>query len=156
MAFAQDIFKGFNGMNEIFLLSMFIGGLSGLSNQNSKLMAEKLSNLLPVNAKKKSAKFMISLLVSLYNILLANNVIAIIFSGQVAKELAKKFDIQPHESATILDIFSCVIQGIIPYRAQILLISAVANISPLMVIGKVYYCYILFAVTVIYIFTSKK
>ncbi|RTK92318.1 MAG: sodium:proton antiporter [Rickettsiales bacterium] len=155
LMFSKDIYKGFSDMNEILLLSMFIGGLSGLSNHNSKIIAEKISKLLPINAGIKSAKFIIMLLVSLYNILLANNVIAIIFSGEVAKEIAKKYNIKPHVSATILDIFSCVIQGIIPYGAQVLLICAIANISPLDVIGKIYYCYTLAVVTIIYILLPK-
>ena len=85
-----------------------------------------------------------------------NNTVAIIFSGSIAKELAKKYGIKPHESAAWLDIFSCVLQGIIPYGAQILLVCAVAQVSPLDVIGKVYYCYILAFVTLAYIMFRRE
>lgn len=153
---AQDISTGFHDMHEIMLLSILIGALSGLSNQNSKEFAEKISKLLPKNAGKKSAELLISLLVSLYDILLANNVVAIIFSGEIAKEIAEKYKIKPHESAAWLDIFSCVFQGIIPYGAQILLVCAVAHVSPLAVIGKVYYCYILGVVALAYILFRKR
>ncbi len=156
LSFAKDISTGFADMNQIMLLSILIGGLSGLSNHNSKELAKKISNLLPKNAGKRSAELAIAALVSLFDILLANNTVAIIFSGEMAKELAKKYDIKPHESAVWLDIFSCVLQGIIPYGAQILLICAVAQVSPLDVIGKVYYCYILAFVTIIYILFRRK
>ena len=155
LQFAQDISKGFHEMHEIMLLSILIGALSGLSNQNSKDFAHDISKLLPKNAGKKSAELLISLLVSLFDILLANNVVAIIFSGEIAKELAEKYKIKPHESAAWLDIFSCVFQGIIPHGAQILLVCAIAHISPLDVIGKVYYCYILAVVTLSYIIFRK-
>ena len=156
LSFAQDISTGFRDMNEIMLLSILIGGLSGLSNHNPKELAEKISNLLPKNAGKRSAELVIAALASLFDILLANNTIAIIFSGSIAKELAKKYGIKPHESAAWLDIFSCVLQGIIPYGAQILLVCAIANVSPLDVIGKVYYCYILAFVTIMYIMFRKQ
>ena len=156
LAFAQDISTGFRDMNEIMLLSILIGGLSGLSNHNPKELAEKIANLLPKNAGKRSAELVIAALASLFDILLANNTIAIIFSGSIAKELAKNYGIKPHESATWLDIFSCVLQGIIPYGAQILLVCAVAQVSPLDVIGKVYYCYILALVTIAYIMFRKN
>ena len=156
LAFAQDISSGFSDMNEIMLLSILIGGLSGLSNHNPKELAEKISNLLPKNAGKRSAELVIAALASLFDILLANNTITIIFSGSIAKELAKKYGIKPHESAAWLDIFSCVLQGIIPYGAQILLVCAIANVSPLDVIGKVYYCYILAFVTIMYIMFRKQ
>ena len=153
LAFAQDISTGFRDMNEIMLLSILIGGLS---NHNPKELAEKIANLLPKNAGKHSAELVIAALASLFDILLANNTIAIIFSGSIAKELAKNYGIKPHESATWLDIFSCVLQGIIPYGEQILLVCAVAQVSPLDVIGKVYYCYILALVTIAYIMFRKN
>ncbi|CAN0601293.1 unnamed protein product, partial [Ectocarpus sp. 12 AP-2014] len=134
MQFAQDISKGFHEMHEIMLLSILIGALSGLSNQNSKELAQNIAKLLPKNAGKKAAELLISLLVSLFDILLANNVVAIIFSGEIAKELAEKYKIKPHETAAWLDIFSCVFQGIIPHGAQSLLICTIAHISPLSVI----------------------
>lgn len=153
--FAKNISDGFHEMHEIMLLSILIGALSGLSNQNSQEFAEKISQLLPKKAGKKAAETLISVLVALFDILLANNVVAIIFSGEIAKEIAAKYKIKPHESAAWLDIFSCVIQGIIPYGAQILLVCAVAHISPLVVIGKVYYCYVLGGVTFAYIWFRK-
>ena len=87
---------------------------------------------------------------------LFTTILAIIFLGEIAKELSEKYKVKPHESAAWLDIFSCVFQGIIPHGAQILLVCTIAHISPLSVIGKVYYCYILAIVTLIYILCRKK
>ena len=149
--FAKNISEGFHDMHEIMLLSILTGALSGLSNHNAKEFAKKISGLLPKKAGKKAAELLIAALVSLFDLLLANNTLAIIFSGEIAREISAKYKIKPHESAAWLDIFSCVIQGIIPYGAQILLVCAVAHISPLAVIGKVYYCYILGGVTLAFI-----
>lgn len=148
---AQDISRGFSSMNEIMLLSICIGGLSGLSNQNTEKIVDELIKLLPKNAGRRSGELVISAIVSVFDLLLANNTIAIIFSGEITCQIARKFAIKPHQSAVLIDIFSCVFQGIIPYGAQVLLVSAVAKISPLEVIGSVYYCYILGAVTLLYI-----
>lgn len=155
LQFSQDISNGFHEMSEIMILSILIGALSNLSNQNSKQTAERIFQLLPKKTGQKIAKLVISLMVTLFDMLLANNVVAIIFSGEITKEISKKYNIKPHESAVLLDIFSCFMQGIIPYGAQILLICTIANTSPLLVIGKVYYCYILAVVTIIYILFKK-
>jgi Na+/H+ antiporter NhaC len=82
--------------------------------------------------------------------------VAIIFAGEIAREIAKKYNIEPHVSAVWLDVFSCVFQGIIPYGAQVLLISAIASISPLDIIGKIYYCYVLCGVSLLYIACKKN
>jgi Na+/H+ antiporter NhaC len=156
MQFAQDTSRGFHEMHDIMLLSILIGGLSGLSNQSSEEMAKNISKFLPKNAGKKTAQLFIAFLVSLFDILLANNVVAIIFSGDIARALAEKYKIKPHESAAWLDIFSCVFQGIIPHGAQILLVCAIAHTSPLEVISKVYYCYVLALVTITYILLVKS
>lgn len=153
---SQDISRGFYDMHEILVLSILTGGLSGLLNKDPKILAQEILKLLPKNAGKRTVEVVISFLVSLFDILLANNVVAIIFLGSVVKELAKRYNIKPHESAVWLDIFSCAFQGIIPHGAQILVASTISHVSPLDVMGKVYYCYILFFVALIYIFCKKR
>ncbi len=132
-------------MNDIMLLSLMVGGLSGLAGSKfSKDTVAKLSKIIDVmRGGKKIAQLMIGAVVSIFDILLANNVIAIIFCGEIAKDLSKKYNIPPHYSASWLDIFSCVFQGIIPYGAQILLASTIAKVSPLEIVPNVYYCYAL-------------
>lgn len=155
---SQKITAGFHSMNDIMLLSLMVGGLSGLAGSKfSRETVDKLSRLIEkINGGRKTAQFAIGLLVSVFDILLANNVIAIILCGEIAKDIARKYNIPPHYSASWLDIFSCVFQGIIPYGAQILLASTVAKVSPLEIVPHVYYCYALAIASVLFIFTSKE
>jgi Na+/H+ antiporter NhaC len=78
-------------------------------------------------------------LVSVANLCTANNTIAIITTGPIAKDIAKRFHLDRRKTASILDTFSCLIQGIIPYGAQMLIAAGLAGISPLSIIGNLYY-----------------
>lgn len=157
LIFSQSLNKGFISMNEIMLLSLMVGGISGLTGKEfTQEVANRLSAWIDrKNAGPKFIQLLIAKLVSIFDILLANNTIAIIFTGEIARELAKKHKIPPHYSAAWLDIFSCVFQGLIPYGAQILLASAIAQVSPLTVVPYVYYCYVLGVVSVCYIIANK-
>jgi Na+/H+ antiporter NhaC len=158
LSWSHDITNGFLTMHEIMLLSLMIGGLSGLVGKSAKAkLAKNLSAWISKRGGQKMAQLVIAKIVSIFNLLLANNTIAIIFSGEIARDIAKKHKIPPHYSAVWLDSFSCVIQGILPYGAQVLLASAIAGISPLNVIPFVYYCYALGFVSIIWIlFTNLK
>lgn len=150
---SQKITEGFHSMNDIMILSLMVGGLSGLAGSKfSKETVDKLSRLIDkFKGGKKISQLIIGALASVFDILLANNVIAIIFCGEIARDIAKKYKIPPHYSAAWLDIFSCVFQGIIPYGAQVLLASTIAKVSPLEVVPHVYYCYVLAIVAILYI-----
>lgn len=154
---SQQITAGFHSMTDILLLSLMVGGLSGLAGSKfSKDTADKLSRLIDkFNGGKKISQLVIGTVVSIFDILLANNVVAIIFCGEIAKDIAKKYNIPPHYSAAWLDIFSCVFQGIIPYGAQVLLASTIVKVSPLEVVPHVYYCYALAATAIMYIMISN-
>lgn len=149
--FAKDINKGFESMHEIFLLSLFVGGLANMLKDLGAMtfiinFISKAHHL-----TKRSAQLVIGALVAVFDVLIANNTVAIIFSGEMAKTIANKYRIPSHYTAAWLDIFSCVFQGILPYGAQILLASTLAGVSPLLIAGQVYYCYILGVVAVLYI-----
>ena len=156
LAFTNDISKGFSSMQEIMLLSLLVGGLSGLASNSQKEFAAKLSEWISAKGSKRMAQLVIAKIVSIFDILLANNVVAIVFSGEMARDIAKKYHIPKHYSAVWLDIFSCVFQGLIPYGAQILLASTVAGISPLEITPYVFYCFVLFVVSIIFIMVNKK
>ncbi|MEZ8141541.1 sodium:proton antiporter [Enterovibrio norvegicus FF-33] len=152
MTFSQDVYAGFGNMQEIFLLSLLIGGLAELMRQQGGLafVTEKLSKLILSRADKSAEKGSpraseagIALLVSLTNFCTANNTVAIIVAGGVAKELSTQHDVAPKRSASLLDIFSCVIQGMLPYGAQALLLGSIFELSPLSVVGQSYYCFLL-------------
>lgn len=155
---SKQITTGFHSMNDIMLLSLMVGGLSGLAGSKfSKETIEKLSAIIvKYNGGRKMAQLLIGAIVSIFDILLANNVIAIIFCGEIARDIAKKYHVPPHYSAAWLDIFSCVFQGIIPYGAQILLASTIMQVSPLAVMPHVYYCYILAIVAIVYILLQSN
>lgn len=98
---------------------------------------------------KRAGEFGISALIIAANLFVANNVVAIVVAADVAKDIAIAQLVDLRRSASYLDIFSCVVQGLIPYGAQILLASAIGKISPLALTGTTYYCWILGIVAVL-------
>ncbi|WP_234495945.1 Na+/H+ antiporter NhaC family protein [Vibrio maritimus] len=150
--FGQDIYAGFRNMQEIFLLSMLIGGLSELMRQQGGLayLTKLVSKMIRTfgskhdnTSSRRASQFGIAGLVSMVNLCTANNTVAIIVSGSVAKEVADEYQVAPRRSASLLDIYSCVIQGILPYGAQVLLLGSVFELSPLEIVGHSYYCFAL-------------
>lgn len=154
-AFSQDIYTGFESMQEIFLLSLFIGGLSALIRQQGGLafLAKAVVAVTSRLSRKpsKAAGFGIAGLTALTNLAVANNTVTILLSGEVSKQLAEQGKLAPKQSASFLDIFACVVQGVLPYGAQALLLGASFGISPLAVSVNTFYCFILAAVALIYI-----
>ncbi|PTO81808.1 sodium:proton antiporter [Vibrio splendidus] len=159
--YAQDIYAGFGNMQEIFLLSMLIGGLSELMRRQGGLafLTNLVSGLIRAfgsshskQANGRASELGIASLVSMVNLCTANNTVAIIVSGSVARQLAEENDVSPRRSASLLDIFSCVIQGVLPYGAQVLLLGSVFNLSPLDIVANSYYCFALAIVAVVAVF----
>jgi Na+/H+ antiporter NhaC len=146
----NDINTGFSSMQDIFILSLFIGGLSELVRQQGGLsaltrMIEKLARKLTTN-KKRAAGLGIAGLAFVCNFFTANNTVSIIITGDTAKNLAQDGQLSPAESASLLDIFACINQGILPYGAQALLLGTTLGISPFSVISYAFYPIILFFV----------
>ena len=149
LIWAQDIYKGFLGMNEIFVLSMLIGGLGELIRYHGGIawLLKMVDTLVTHLSKRKSPKvgeWCIGLLVTLANLCVANNTVAIILTGKMSKEIADKHGISCRKSASLLDIFSCVIQGLIPYGAQLLLAGSISQVSPFSIAIENWYCMALF------------
>ncbi|MBQ4876473.1 Na+/H+ antiporter NhaC family protein [Pseudoalteromonas luteoviolacea] len=147
-AFVKDVYKGFTDMQEIFLLSMFIGGLSEFIRINGGLeyiatKIHKITSKLGKLNSKVADQLGIAALVMTSNMCIANNTVSIIVAGPVAKKLADDSDISPKRSASLLDIFACVMQGSLPYGAQALLLGATFSISPWDVSTSSFYCFIL-------------
>lgn len=143
----SSIYDGFVGMFEVALLSMLLGGLSALMQKEGGLqwLIEKIYRITRLFkfGRQRAGELGISFLVVFSNLFVANNTVAIILSGDMAREVAKEYGVDPKRSAALLDIFSCVIQGIIPYSAQLLLACSIAKLSPVELIGHIYYCWIL-------------
>lgn len=154
---SQIIWEGFTNMFEIFLLSMLIGGLS-------KMVAEEgginwiISKIKIFARNEKTGELGIGALVSLADICVANNTVAIIISGPIAKKMCKEFKIDPKRSASLLDTFSCVFQGIIPYSAQVLIAAGFSEgaVAPFELVPFFWYQFILGVITLISILTSRK
>ena len=147
------IYAGFVELFEIMLLSLLISGLSLLMHDQGG-MRWLVNAILALTRRlkmtgKRAGEFSISALIIAANLFVANNVVAIVVAADVAKDIAIAQLVDLRRSASYLDIFSCVVQGLIPYGAQILLASAIGKISPLTLTGTTYYCWILGIVAVL-------
>ena len=154
--FAQSIWGGFTGMNEVFFLTLFCGGMSQMVTHNGGIvwLIEKLRGMMKSN---KSAQLGIAALVSLADCATANNTVAIVLSGPMSKDISHAYKVDPRRTASLLDVFSCVFQGIIPYGAQILTAAALTSaygiaMSPTDIIPRLWYCWILAIVGILSIF----
>ncbi|TDD74939.1 Na+/H+ antiporter NhaC family protein [Flavobacterium caseinilyticum] len=126
MEFTQKIYEGFTSMTDIFLLSMLTGGLAAMVDKAGGI-TYLLVQIKKRIKSKKSAQAGIGALVGFANLAIANNTVSIVITGPIAKEINDEYHLNPKKTAAILDIFSCIIQGILPYGAQILLILNYAN-----------------------------
>ena len=153
LTFAQNIYAGFTGMNEIFLLSMFTGGLAHMVTQHGGLqwILEKIQSVVK---SEKSAQIGISAIAAATDMAVANNTVAIIITGPIAKELSRKYKVDPRKSASLLDIWTCIFQGFIPYGAQILLAGSLTAgaVSPLELFPFLWYQQLLAVFTLISMF----
>jgi len=142
ISFAQTIYEGFTSMQEVFILSLLVGGLAALIAKDGGV--DYLLHAITSRIKStRGAEAGIGALVSVADICTANNTVAIVITGPMAKQIADENGVDPRRSASILDIFSCVWQGIIPYGAQLLLAGQLAQLSPLEIMPTLYYPYLL-------------
>jgi Na+/H+ antiporter NhaC len=130
--------NGITGMGELIIVTLLAGGMLELIRYNGGI-AYILYVLTRRIEGKRGAELCIATLVSIANVCTANNTIAIITVGPLAKDIAGKYGVDNRKSASILDTFSCVVQGIIPYGAQLLIASKLASLSPISIIGYLYY-----------------
>ncbi|WP_142385116.1 Na+/H+ antiporter NhaC family protein [Cytobacillus massiliigabonensis] len=138
MPLVQKIGEGMAGMYEISFLAILIAGMVEVIKHNGGI--DFLLHIVTRNIKsKKGAEFGIAGLVGLTDLSTANNTISILIAGPLAKNIADQYEIDPRKSASLLDIFSCCVQGLIPYGAQILVAAGVASISPVSILPFSYY-----------------
>jgi len=140
LTFSKEVYNGFVGMNEIFLLSFLTGGLAAMVTKAGGIqwLLEKIQKSI---RGPKTAQLGIGALVGLTDIAVANNTVAIIINGSIAKNLCRKYEVDPRKSAAILDIFSCIAQGFIPYGAQMLILVGFAGgkVTPFEVMPLLWY-----------------
>lgn len=151
LEFTKKIYEGFGSMQEIFILSLLVGGLAKMITKAGGIdyIIEFVNSRIK---SRKGAEAGIAALVSLADICIANNTVAIVITGPMAKKIAETHGVDTRWSASILAIFSCVWQGIIPYGAQLLLAGSIAKLSPIEIIPHLYYPYLLGVIALIAIF----
>ena len=136
--YLEAIGSGISGMGDLIIVTLLAGGMLELIRVNGGLdyIVEAMTRRI---RGKRGAEFTIAALVSLANLCTANNTIAVITVGGISRDISKRFGLDPRKSASILDTFSCLIQGIIPYGAQLLMAAGLAGISSISIIGYLYY-----------------
>lgn len=156
LTFVGNVYDGFVGMSELFIGSLLMGGLVKLITDAGGLqfIVDKLGKLAKSRA---SGELTIAGMVSLADIAIANNTIAILVSGDIAKEISKEHKIDPRKTASLLDIFSCVFQGLVPWAAQLIVCGSLAGgaIAPVEMIPFMWYQMLLFVFAIIAVFVPK-
>ncbi len=138
----ESVGGGISGMGDLIIVTMLAGGMLELIRVNGGL--DFIVRGLTRRIKgKRGAELSIAALVSLANICTANNTIAIITTGRIAKDITGKFGLDPRKTASILDTFSCLIQGFIPYGAQLLMAAGLAGVSTISIISHLYYPFVM-------------
>lgn len=138
MSWIDSMTTGIMGMSELILISMMAGGIFGLIKYHG-LMDRIVEAIAKKVHTSKGAELSICLLVGVVNVLTANNTVAILSVGDISKRIAKRYNIDPRRSASLLDTSSCAVQGLLPYGAQLLMASSLAGISALSIIPYLYY-----------------
>ena len=129
---------GIKGMSELIIITMMAGGLLEVIRVNGGIdyIIEKLTSKV---TSKRGAELSIATLVSLVNACTANNTVAILTVGDISKKIGDRFGLDSRKCASILDTYSCCIQGLLPYGAQVLMAAGLANINPIKIIPFLYY-----------------
>ncbi|MCF0148273.1 MAG: Na+/H+ antiporter NhaC family protein [Clostridium sp.] len=157
LGFFNSISTGISSMSELIIISLLIAGTIEIIKHNGGIdfiLNKGLKNF----KSKRGAEYGIATLVSLVDICTANNTVAIVTVGPIAKDISNKYDLEPKRVAGILDMFSCVFQGIIPYGAQLISAAALAMISPIAIMKFLFYPYLMgiCAIISIYIHWRNK
>lgn len=145
--FAENIWSGITGMDQSFYLAFLIGGMTMMIKEQGGLdwLVQKLQKFMKSNV---SAQFGIAALVGVLDAATTNNTVAIIIANPIAKDVSKEYQIDPRRTASLLDLWSCVVQGILPHGGQTLLACTLAatygfNITPVQIIPYLWYCMLL-------------
>lgn len=130
--------NGIIGMGELVIIAMMAGGMLEIIRENGGInyIIDKITTHV---SNKRGAELSIAALVSMVNVCTANNTVAILTVGNIAKKIGDKFGVDNRKAASILDTFSCTVQGLIPYGVQMLLAAGLANLSPMDILPYLYY-----------------
>ena len=155
MEWTASLTAGIMGMSELILISMMAGGIFALITKQGVM--ERFMRLVSIKIHtQRGAELSICLLVGVVNALTANNTVAILSVGDIAKQIATRFGIDPRRSASLLDTTSCAVQGLLPYGAQLLMASSLAGISALSIIPYLYYPMLIGLITLLSIIVLSR
>jgi len=151
---AHAMSDGILGMGELIIVTMLAGGIMELVSIGGGIdwLTQRLTRRI---TGRRGAEFTIGGLVALTDVFTANNTVAILTVGPVARRIAERYGIDPRRSASLLDTFSCLAQSLIPYGAQLLMAAGLAAVSPIQIIPYLYYPYIMGAAAVIAILLQR-
>ena len=157
LGYCKTVFDGFASMNDIFLVFLFTGGLAYLIEREGGIsfLTQKIGKF--INTKGR-AFFGIGFLVALIDAAVANNTVAIVISAPVAKKISEEYKISPIQAASILDISSCIVQGIIPYGAQVLLLIKLlgTDVNYSSMIAQSFYIWLLLLCMIVFFVNKRK
>jgi Na+/H+ antiporter NhaC len=147
--------QGIMGMSELILISMLAGGIFALFRYDGgfDFIIDRMTRHIKGRA---GAEWSICGLVAFANICTANNTIAILSVGDIAKHISEQFDIDPRRSASLLDTTSCFVQGVLPYGAQLLMASGLAGISAISIVPYLFYPMLLGLAVIVTILFQRK
>lgn len=154
MTLLKGMGSGASGMFETIMVTVLVSAMCALIREYGGFEA-LLKFIRKVFRGRVGGRLGVGLLVGAMDIATANNTVAIVMAGPIAKEISEEYDITPKESASLLDTFSCIFQGVIPYGAQMLIAVSTAmelgaSVSAFEIIPKLFYPFMLFAVSIIY------
>ncbi|MBQ3700703.1 MAG: Na+/H+ antiporter NhaC family protein [Prevotella sp.] len=134
----QAMGEGIVGMGELIIITMMAGGLLEIVKQQGGInfIIERLTRHVHT---KRGAELSIAALVSLVNLCTANNTVAILTVGGITKQIGDRYGVDSRKAASILDTFSCMTQGVIPYGAQLLIAAGLASLNPISILPYLYY-----------------
>ena len=157
LGYCKTIFDGFASMNDIFLVFLFTGGLAYLIEREGGIsfLTQKIGKF--INTKGRALAG-ISALVALIDAAVTNNTVAIVISAPVAKKISEEYKISPIQAASILDISSCIVQGIIPYGAQVLLLIKLlgTDVNYSSMIAQSFYIWLLLLCMIVFFLRERN
>lgn len=155
MGWITSTLNGVMGMSELILISLLAGGIFAMISHNKGMdfMIERITSRVK---RRAGAEMSICALVAFANICTANNTIAILSVGDIARRISEQFHIDPRRSASLLDTTSCCIQGLLPYGAQLLMASGLAGISAMSIVPYLFYPILLGVAVLATIFIRHK
>jgi Na+/H+ antiporter NhaC len=157
-AYAGHIWAGFESMVEITLLSLLVGGLGALMKATGGLawLAQAIGRFARGHRSRRAGEVSIAALSATTDVFTANNTVALLISGSLGRDIAQAHDVPPARAASVLDIFACVTQGVLPYGAQVLLAASLGAVSPLAVAGSVHYSWLLGGITLLVMLWPRR